>query len=163
VPQATTPAAPETIDPTVDADGWLDQRLDAKVAKEQVFNETLINTGVALIDADAAVQIDPTLKDEIIQEIQSGQVVVYRAVDPKMAAQIAVTQAKANILTRRMSTPTNPLEATTPATVPLGGVTPPAAPTKPKVELPPMSDYAKDAMKKWNISPEEAVKILNEP
>ena len=163
VPQAVAPAAPETIDPTVDADGWLDQRLDAKVAKEQVFNETLINTGVAIIDADAAVKVDPTLKQEIIDEIQSGRVVINRNVDPRVAADAAVTKAKANILTKRMSTPTNPLAATTPATVPLGAVVPPAVVTKPPVKLPPMSDYAKDAMKKWNISPEEAVKILSEP
>jgi hypothetical protein len=162
VPQA--PVTPDVApDPTEDADAWFNYRMNERVNAEQEFNETLITTGVGLIDADEAVKADPTLKQEIIDEIQSGRVVVNRGIDPKIAADNAVTKAKANILTRRMTTPVNPLGNNTPTTEPLGGVTPPAAPAAPKPKLPPMSDLARDAMKRFNISEEEAIEILSRP
>jgi len=157
-------ATPEVApDPGEDANAWFKYMLKESVGTEQTFNETLITTGVAIIDNDPLVKFEPAIKDEIIQEIQSGRVVINRGLDPGVAAQNAVTEAKSNILTRRATKQVNPLATNTPATEPLGGVAPPATPTTPAVELPPMSDLAKDAMKLWNISPEEAIKILNQP
>lgn len=163
VPQPAAPTAPVAPDPTEDANAWFKYMLQDAVKGDQTFNETVVKTGTAILQQDELVKTDPTLGKEIYDEISSGRVPINKTLAPEVAASVAVSTAKANILSKRLLTPVNPLGANTPTTEPLGGIAPPAAPPAPPVKLPPMSDLAKDAMKRWNISEEEALKILSQP
>ena len=79
-----------------------------------------------------------------------------------MAADIAITKAKSNILSKRMATKPNPLAANAPVNTPVGGIAPPAAPAAPAAKLPKMSSLATSAAKKWGMSDEEVAKVLGE-
>lgn len=153
-----TPA--EAPDPSLDADAWFEHKLQQRVSTEQDYNSKLITVGTALIGQDEVVKANPEMANEIYQEIQSGRVPIMRNVAPEIAAQIAVTQAKSNILTNRMMKKANPLAGNTPATVPTGGITPPATPSAPAVKLPKMSDLASSAAKRWGMSDEDVAKAL---
>lgn len=159
IPAAAAPVV-DTPDPATDANAWFEHKLGEKVKSEQDYNQTLISTGQAILNQDPLVKADPKMADEIYQEIQSGRVPVNRQLDAGMAANIAIAQAKANIFTRRMTTPANPLQTNTPATVPVGGVTPPATPPVPAVKVPEMTDMAKQAAARWNYTDKEVAKIL---
>jgi len=162
IPAGGSPPPAEAPDPSQDADAWFEHKLKEKVTHEQEYNQKLITTGTALISQDEVVKANPEMAEEIYQEIQSGRVPIMRNVAPEMAAQIAVAQAKSNVLTKRIMTKANPLARNTPANVPTGGVTPPAAPAAPAVKVPKLSNLAAAAAKKWGMSNEEVAKALAE-
>lgn len=152
----------ETPDPSVDADAWLEHKLQQKVTTAQQFNEKLIRTGAAILQQDEMVKADPKLADEIYQEIQSGRVPIMRTLTPEAAADIAIAKAKSNILTKRATIKPNPLAGNTPVTTPVGGITPPAAPAAPAVKVPKMSSLATAAAKRWGMTDEEVAKALKD-
>lgn len=160
MPQGGGAPTPDAPDPSQDADAWFEHKLTEKVKAEQKYNEKLYKSGMTALEQDPAVQADATLKDEIVQEVQSGRVPINRQFDPQTAANVAVAMAKANILTRRITQPKNPLDGNSPSSVPKGGVTPPETPPTPPVQVPQMSTLAKRMAEKWGYTPEEQAKIL---
>lgn len=147
-------------DPSSDADAWLEYKLSKKAATEQKYVQNLYQSGMQYIAQDPAVQADNTLQEEILQEVNSGRVPVNRQMDPQSAAQQAVLIAKANVLTRRMTQPKNPLQNNQPSNTPRGGVKPPEPKGKkpPKVEN--LSSLTKQKARQWGYSDEELAKIF---
>lgn len=155
------PVAPvEAPDPSQDADAWFEHKLQAKVTAETTYNNTLIQTGTAIVQQDELVKTDPTLANEIYEEVKSGRVQINRLLPPDVAASVVVATAKANVLTRRMLKKPNPLAGNTPSTAALGSVAPPAAPAAPAVKVPKMSSLASKAAKRWGFSDEEVAETL---
>lgn len=160
VQQPAAAVAKAAPDPAENANEWFDYMYQQRVSQVQRYNDTLYKTGTTMIDSDPVVQADAGIKDEIVQEIQSGRVQINRNLDPETAAAVAVSMAKANVLTRRMTQPKNPLAGNKPTGTPKGGIAPPAAAPAPKVKLGKVSGLARSAAKRWGYSDEEMAKVL---
>lgn len=157
------PAEPaEAPDPSEDANAWLEHKLQEKMSAETNYNNTLIQTGTAIVQQDELVKVDPTLAQEIYDEAQSGRIQVNRALSAEVAAAMVVATAKNNVLTRRLLNKPNPLARNQPATAPLGSVVPPAAPAAPVVKKPKLSPLASQAAKRWGFSDEEVAETLKD-
>jgi hypothetical protein len=156
-----TPAA-EAPDPSVDADAWFIHKTQERENAQIKYNETLVKTGTALLEQDELTRNDPELTQEIFQEIQQGHVVIDRTLAADRAARIALSEAKSNVLTRRILKKTNPLDKNKPVEVPVSGITPPATPPTPPVKLPKMSALATSAAQRWGMTDEEVAKVLTD-
>lgn len=156
-PQALQQPQP---DPTEDADAWFEYKLGQKVQAEQSYNTTLYQSGMQMIEQDPLIKTEPALKNDIVQEIQSGRVQINRSLDPQTAAAVAISMAKSNVLTRRMTQPQNPLGGNTPNPTPKGGIAPPAPKQKAGPKLGKVSPLAKRYAKQWGYSDEEMAKVL---
>lgn len=150
----------ETPDPSLDADAWFEHKLRQKETAQKTYYDTLVKTGTTLLQQDELAKNDPELTQEIYQEIQQGRVIIDQTLPAETAAALAIASAKSNVLTRRITKKTNPLAGNVPSDVPKGGIAPPAAPTKPAVKLPEMSDLVKRKAKEWGYSDEVVAEIL---
>jgi len=152
----------EAPDPTMDADKWFDYKLQQRVSREMEFNKKVITAGTQIVQQDELVKTDPKLANEIYDEVQSGRVILNRNLPAEEAAQVAVAQAKANVLTKRFLSKATPLGQNKGIQQPVGGITPPPSQRKPAVKVPEMSDLAKDAAKRWGFTEEEVAETLKD-
>lgn len=140
------------------------QAVIADVVRQMGSTEVKYDQDVARTSAQVMAQNphfaeDNTLAPEVIEEIKRIYPGQPRNIDPRIAAQLVVSTATANVMTRRATTKANPLAANKPAIGPIGGIqsSPPAKPGPKPIQL---DDKMHRLIKGFGFSEDVAQELL---
>lgn len=143
-----------------DPKGVINEVLTDRERVGMAFNQQVINTAAQIMDNDVLFK-DAELGKEVVEDIRVNFGQVNRNLPPQYAADLLVKTAVANVYRKREGTKTNPLAGNTPATGPLGTVTPPNAATT-KVKIPKISSMAKELATKFGYKEKDLARVFGE-
>lgn len=117
---------------------------------------TRINTR---IQADPMLRTNPDLAKEVSDA--AYRIRLSPNLDSQAQADFLVNQAKATVYENKITAPTTAFKGKAPTTTATGTVTASAPAQKKSPKLPPLSSYAKDFQRRFNMSDEEIAEVLS--
>ena len=162
-----TPATPAPVDATTfldNPDQYIEQIFERKTkaqTQQQVkYNSDFVNSVNSTISSDPLAATDEKFAGEVIAELTANPSLVDRSLPAGVAAKLAIATAKANVLSKRVSTPVNPLNKNKPTNVPTGGVQPSGAPPKPPAKDIKLDEYSANFVKRYGYSTDDVQRVL---
>ena len=141
-----------------DPEGFMSNFINKQKQVETQKTQAFITSAARIFDSDPDFT-DNKLGMEVIEQMKS--IPMNHNLPPDVAADLVVSKAKAQVLAARVRTKTNPLAGNKPASVPLGTVSPSAAPSpaKPRVKV---EDEVAAFGKRMGFSDDEIQAILKD-
>ena len=161
------PAPPTPVDAATfldNPDQYIEQIFERKTkaqTQQQIkYNSDFVNSVNATISTDPLAATDQKFAGEVIAELTANPSLVDRSLPAGVAAKLAIATAKANVLSKRVSTPVNPLNQNKPTTVPTGGVQPSGGPPKPPAKDIKLDEHATKFQQRYNYSNEDLQRVF---
>lgn len=130
----TDPTTELLNNPIAFMEKFVEQKMTQKETAQTQKTQAFITSAARLMDADPDFA-DNKLGMEVIEQMKT--IPMNHNLPPDVAADLVISKAKAQVLASRVNKKVNPLANNKPAAVPLGTVTPSAAPSpaKPSVKI----------------------------
>jgi len=161
---AATPAPVDAAAFLDNPDQYIEQIFERKTKaqfQQQVkYNSDFVNSVNTVISSDPMAATNEKFAGEVIAELTANPSLVDRSLPANVAAKLAIAQAKANVLSKRVTTPVNPLNQNKPTTVPTNGVQPSGAPPKTPAKDIRLDEYSEKFVKRYGYSTDDIQRVL---